>query len=235
MKQNWNNIMLNAIKWQKWRKMVGWGTVWPIWRVWAVNVVVPVADPELLVEAGVVAAHVGDPPPVLVAHVEDLQERKQLLVQAKWPTKRQRQRQWQRTKTKSWFIHICCRMNPFTNDGKRETLSSTSLNGRVKWGQAQCLSIAVDSDLSRTSELAMCWSCSLVLAQIAMNWVGKLKCNDCQIGKSYEPLLQAISPLVTVLLSDRIVSPSEAWVEKASTPFSTNLSMVSPTCLLVTI
>lgn len=43
----------------------------PIWGVWAVNVVVPVADPELLVEAGVVAAHVRDPPPVLVAHVED--------------------------------------------------------------------------------------------------------------------------------------------------------------------
>ena len=44
----------------------------PVWGGGAVHVVVPVADPELLVEAGVVAAHVGDPPPVLVAHVEDL-------------------------------------------------------------------------------------------------------------------------------------------------------------------
>jgi len=43
----------------------------PIWGVWAIDVVIPVADPELLVEAGVVAAHVGDPPSVLVAHVED--------------------------------------------------------------------------------------------------------------------------------------------------------------------
>ena len=41
-----------------------------------------------------------------------------------------------------------------------------------------------------------------------MNWVSKLKCNDCQIGKSCEPLLRAICSLVTVLLSDRIVSPS---------------------------
>ena len=47
---------------------------WPIRRVGTVDVVVPVADPELLVEAGVVAAHVGDPPPVLVAHVEDLEQ-----------------------------------------------------------------------------------------------------------------------------------------------------------------
>ena len=44
----------------------------PIRRVGTVNVVVPVADPELLVEAGVVAAHVRDPPTVLVTHVEDL-------------------------------------------------------------------------------------------------------------------------------------------------------------------
>ena len=47
---------------------------WPIRRVGTVDVVVPVADPELLVEAGVVAAHVRDPPTVLVAHVEDLRK-----------------------------------------------------------------------------------------------------------------------------------------------------------------
>ena len=46
----------------------------PIRRVGTVDVVVPVADPELLVEAGVVAAHVRDPPTVLVAHVEDLRK-----------------------------------------------------------------------------------------------------------------------------------------------------------------
>jgi len=57
-----------------WRRVCPVGEVVqviPIWRVWAVDVVVPVADPELLVEAGVVAAHVRDPPTVLVAHVED--------------------------------------------------------------------------------------------------------------------------------------------------------------------
>ena len=48
---------------------------WPIRRVGTVDVVVPVADPELLVEAGVVAAHVRDPPTVLVAHVEDLRKK----------------------------------------------------------------------------------------------------------------------------------------------------------------
>ena len=47
---------------------------WPIRRVGTVDVVVPVADPELLVEAGVVAAHVRDPPTVLVTHVEDLRK-----------------------------------------------------------------------------------------------------------------------------------------------------------------
>ena len=46
----------------------------PIRRVGTVDVVVPVADPELLVEAGVVAAHVGNPSPILVAHVENLQQ-----------------------------------------------------------------------------------------------------------------------------------------------------------------
>ena len=47
----------------------------PIRRVGTVDVVVPVADPELLVEAGVVAAHIRDPPTVLVAHVEDLRKK----------------------------------------------------------------------------------------------------------------------------------------------------------------
>ena len=48
----------------------------PIRRVGTVDVVVPVADPELLVEAGVVATHIRDPPTVLVTHVEDLREKK---------------------------------------------------------------------------------------------------------------------------------------------------------------
>jgi len=56
----------------------------PIWRVRAVNVVVPVADPELLVEAGVVAAHVGDPPPVLVAHVEDHTVKLEVSIEPDW-------------------------------------------------------------------------------------------------------------------------------------------------------
>ena len=38
----------------------------------AVYIVVPVAHAELLVEAGAVAAHVRDPPPVLVTQMEDL-------------------------------------------------------------------------------------------------------------------------------------------------------------------
>jgi len=42
----------------------------PVGRGGAVHVVVPVADAELLVEAGLVGAHVGDPAAVLVTHVE---------------------------------------------------------------------------------------------------------------------------------------------------------------------
>lgn len=38
----------------------------------AVEVVLPVADAELLVEGGVVGAHVGDAAAVLVTHVEEL-------------------------------------------------------------------------------------------------------------------------------------------------------------------
>ena len=38
----------------------------------AVHIVVPVTDSELLVEACLVSAHVGDPTPVLVTHVEYL-------------------------------------------------------------------------------------------------------------------------------------------------------------------
>ena len=44
----------------------------PVLGLVAVDVVVPVADPELLVERGVVGADVGYPPAVLVAHVEYL-------------------------------------------------------------------------------------------------------------------------------------------------------------------
>ena len=48
----------------------------PVGRGGAVHVVVPVADAELLVEAGLVCAHVGDPAAVLVTHVEYLHRRR---------------------------------------------------------------------------------------------------------------------------------------------------------------
>jgi hypothetical protein len=44
----------------------------PLRRLAAVEVVLPVADSELLVEAGVVGADVRDASPVLITHVEDL-------------------------------------------------------------------------------------------------------------------------------------------------------------------
>ena len=47
---------------------------WPVGGVGTVHVVVPVTDPELLVEAGVVSTHVGDPTTILVTHVEDLKQ-----------------------------------------------------------------------------------------------------------------------------------------------------------------
>jgi hypothetical protein len=44
----------------------------PVGRIIAIEVVVPVADPEFLVEAGLVAANVGNPAAFLVAHVENM-------------------------------------------------------------------------------------------------------------------------------------------------------------------
>ena len=44
----------------------------PVGRGGAVNVIIPVADSKLLVEAGLISAHVGNPPAVLVTHVEYL-------------------------------------------------------------------------------------------------------------------------------------------------------------------
>ena len=44
----------------------------PVLGIGTVKVVLPVADAELLVEGGVVGAHVGDPAAVLIAHVEQL-------------------------------------------------------------------------------------------------------------------------------------------------------------------
>lgn len=44
----------------------------PVLGLRAVEVVLPVADAELLVEGGVVGAHVGDAAAVLVTHVEEL-------------------------------------------------------------------------------------------------------------------------------------------------------------------
>ena len=50
----------------------------PVWGGGAVHVVVPVADPELLVEAGLVGTHVGNTATVLVTHVEYLNRRERL-------------------------------------------------------------------------------------------------------------------------------------------------------------
>ena len=47
----------------------------PVWGGGAVHVVVPVADPELLVEAGLVGTHVGNTATILVTHVEYLNRR----------------------------------------------------------------------------------------------------------------------------------------------------------------
>ena len=44
----------------------------PVWGGGAVHVVIPVADSEFLVEARLVAAHVGNPATVLITHVEYL-------------------------------------------------------------------------------------------------------------------------------------------------------------------
>jgi hypothetical protein len=54
----------------------------PIRGVGAVHIIVPVTDSELLVEAGVVAAHVGDPATILVTHVEDHAVELQVSVEA---------------------------------------------------------------------------------------------------------------------------------------------------------
>lgn len=44
----------------------------PFWRLRAVKIILPIAYPVLLVEAGVVSAHVGYPRALLVAHMENL-------------------------------------------------------------------------------------------------------------------------------------------------------------------
>lgn len=43
----------------------------PVWRCGAVHIVIPVADAELLIEAGFIGAHVGNPSTILIAHVEN--------------------------------------------------------------------------------------------------------------------------------------------------------------------
>ena len=50
----------------------GTDNILPVRRGGAVHVIIPVADPKLLVEAGLVGAHVGNPSAVLVTHVENL-------------------------------------------------------------------------------------------------------------------------------------------------------------------
>ena len=44
----------------------------PVWRRGTVYVIIPVADSELLIEAGLVGAHIGNPAAILVTHVENL-------------------------------------------------------------------------------------------------------------------------------------------------------------------
>lgn len=44
----------------------------PVGGILAVEIVVPVADPEFLVEAGLVGANVWNPAAFLVAHVENM-------------------------------------------------------------------------------------------------------------------------------------------------------------------
>jgi hypothetical protein len=48
------------------------GKYLPVGCILAVEVVVPVADPEFLVESGLVSANVGNPAALLVAHVENV-------------------------------------------------------------------------------------------------------------------------------------------------------------------
>jgi len=45
---------------------------WPLWRLVAVEVVLPVTDSEFLVETSVVGTDIRDATPILVTHVEDL-------------------------------------------------------------------------------------------------------------------------------------------------------------------
>ena len=45
---------------------------WPLWRLVTVEVVLPVADSEFLVETSVVGTDIRDATPILVTHVEDL-------------------------------------------------------------------------------------------------------------------------------------------------------------------
>jgi hypothetical protein len=51
---------------------VSMGKYWPLRRLTAVEIILPVTDSEFLIEAGVICADVRDASPVLVTHVEDL-------------------------------------------------------------------------------------------------------------------------------------------------------------------
>ena len=48
----------------------------PVWGGGAVHVVIPVAHSEFLVEARLVAAHVGNPATILITHVKYLEKEK---------------------------------------------------------------------------------------------------------------------------------------------------------------
>lgn len=62
-------------------------SILPVLGLRTVEVVLPVADAELLVEGGVVGAHVGDTAAVLVTHMEELAVELLVGVEAHWPVR----------------------------------------------------------------------------------------------------------------------------------------------------
>lgn len=57
----------------------------PVLRFAAIEVIIPVADPELLVESGVIGTHVGDTTSIFIAHVEKLAVKFLVRVEAHGP------------------------------------------------------------------------------------------------------------------------------------------------------
>jgi len=56
----------------------------PVWRTLTVNIVVPVTDTEFLVEAGLIATHVGNPPSILITHVENHAIKLKVSIEPDW-------------------------------------------------------------------------------------------------------------------------------------------------------